>query len=115
MIFEKRRHIASIVLLAVFVPMLLLSSLHVHHIANAEDDCTECVMHHCHGHLGQLTTVEHNCVLCQFLSMSFVAATAVAIVYYAHVHSATAFASKRFVTIDAGNTVLLRGPPSLCN
>ena len=72
----KRRHIASVVLLAVFLPMLLLSSLHVHPEAHLEDgDCKECVHHVPHaGHFTSGTSCSFDCVLCQFLSLPFLMA-----------------------------------------
>ena len=79
---RKKRHIASWILLAVFVPMLVMSSLHLHHSqTDITDSCSECVHHHCHGHLLQTDTDTHNCVMCHFLTIPFVAATAVAVIY----------------------------------
>lgn len=73
-----KRHLASWVLLAVFVPMVLLSSIHMHPSATADEtECTQCIQHHCHGHLMPLTATMHACVLCQFITMSYVAAAVV--------------------------------------
>lgn len=75
---QHRRQWSAWILLAVFVPMVLMSSLH-HHESNgtAEVSCYEC-LHHIH-HAGHLTagqeSIDH-CVLCQFLSLSFFAAVA---------------------------------------
>ena len=33
------------------------------------DECTDCVQHHCGGHIGQQTLTLYECVLCQFLSL----------------------------------------------
>ena len=72
---ETRRHIASWMLLAVFVPMLLLSSVHVHETGETiETECADCVHHNCHGHLTAMATWAHDCVLCQFLTFSMLAA-----------------------------------------
>jgi len=80
---EKKRYIASWVLLAVFLPTLLLSSLHVHHESEAEEiSCTACVQHHCHGHLSQLSDSMHHCVLCQFLTLTFVAGATDAVIFF---------------------------------
>ena len=69
-----KRHIASWVLLAVYLPLLLFSSLHIHETSNVRDaECAECVHHQCHGHLAQLSDGMHQCVLCQFLTISYVA------------------------------------------
>lgn len=63
-----KRHISAIVLLAVFLPMLVLSSLHVHPETHLEDEhCEECMHHVPHaGHMGSQTTCSFDCVLCQF-------------------------------------------------
>lgn len=70
-----KRHIASWVLLAVYLPMLLLSSLHIHRTAEESPaTCAECVQHQCHGHLAQLSDGMHQCVLCQILTLTYIAA-----------------------------------------
>lgn len=76
----QRMWIARI-LLFVFVPMLLMSSLHVHESSSSRSVvCVEC-LHHIH-HSGHFS-VEHsgidNCVLCQFQSLPYVAALLIAL------------------------------------
>ena len=82
-----KRHIASWVLLAVFVPMLVLSSLHVHKASSSvtETECSNCVHHNCHGHLSQMTIAIHDCVLCQFLTLKMLTVAIVAVTLYIHV------------------------------
>lgn len=64
--------------------MLLLSSLHIHEQSQTDTDrCTECVEHHCGGHFTQLTVHQHDCVLCQFVSLPFLWAATVAVVFFA--------------------------------
>ncbi|MBP5771502.1 MAG: hypothetical protein J6W75_09115 [Bacteroidaceae bacterium] len=74
--------IASRVLLAVLLPMWLLSSLHIHPIQPSvvEEDCADCVQHHCGGHIGQEEQTMQECVLCQFLSLPKVVAEVVNVV-----------------------------------
>ena len=109
---KKKRHIASWVMLAVFVPMLILSSIHVHDNTKLfEDNCSECVQHHCHGHLGELTTTIHSCVLCQFLTLSFVAA-AVAMTVSLRRICKTQYAQRQcHVSLDACGIPSFRAPP----
>ena len=77
-----KRQIASWVLLAVFVPKTILSSIHIHHTGTDSDvDCTQCVDHHCSGHLSQQHDGVHQCVLCQFLTLPLAVATAVAVTF----------------------------------
>ncbi|MCR4583362.1 MAG: hypothetical protein K5764_07390 [Prevotella sp.] len=111
---NTKRHIASWILLAVFVPMLILSSVHVHHYAElAEDSCMECVQHHCHGHLGQDTTSIHSCVLCQFLSLTFVAAALTVVVYFNKVCRTRFVQQPCDLRLQACGSPSLRAPPSL--
>jgi len=101
-------------LLAVFVPMLLLSSFHVHETSHAEEtECYQCQQHQCHGHLVPIATIGHQCVLCQFLTLTFVAAAAVAvaccqprsITFCARQHQAVRLADRGVVS--------LRAPPAV--
>ncbi|MBO4663526.1 MAG: hypothetical protein J5663_03825 [Bacteroidaceae bacterium] len=107
-----KRHISAWMLLAVFVPMLLISSLHIHEESEtAEEACAECVHHHCYGHLSQLTTTMHQCILCQFLTLSFVASSAITLVVYNKVMHLRLDARQRNVSIAHKGIVGLRAPP----
>ena len=79
----RTRRISAWLLLSVFLPMLLLSSLHVHENAPVSSGCSECVNHipH-HGHLSLDTIHLDDCVLCQFATLPFLVA---AIVFFAAV------------------------------
>ena len=111
---DNRRHIASWLLLAVFVPMLLFSSLHVHedNAAEAETACADCVNHSCHGHLTQMATWTHDCVLCQFLTLTFVATAAVSLIYINKVVSSRIDVQRRNVCVAYSGIVGLRAPPA---
>ena len=109
---DNRRHIASWLLLAVFVPMLVISSLHVHEDgAAAETECVECVHHSCHGHLTQIATWTHDCLLCQFLTLTFVATAAVTLLITFKVFSSRIDAQRRNVCVAYNGIVGLRAPP----
>lgn len=80
---RMKRTLSVWVLLSVFVPMLLLSSLHVHSdIDNpVEDSCEVCVNHIPHsGHLSLQPVHLANCVLCQFASLPYAVAALVVLV-----------------------------------
>ena len=63
------RYIASFVLLVSYLPMVVLSSLHVHHeTIDAHDDCLQCV-----GHIEEGHHHEHDCLFCNFLGQSYLA------------------------------------------
>lgn len=76
---ELRRQLYAWLLLSVFVPMTALSALHVHKVdSDVTAVCSACINHQSHaGHLSAGFDNIHDCVLCQFLSLSFVAATGV--------------------------------------
>ena len=61
------RHIAPFVLLASYLPMAVLSSLHVHHeTIDVHDDCLQCV-----GHIETAHHHNHDCLYCNFLSQNY--------------------------------------------
>jgi hypothetical protein len=111
---DNRRHIASWLLLAVFVPMLILSSLHVHErsVAAPEKECVDCVHHSCHGHLTQMASWTHDCVLCQFLSLTFVAFGVACLIIINKVVSLRRDAQRCNVNIAYCGIVGLRAPPA---
>ena len=76
---ELKRQLYAWLLLSVFVPITVLSALHVHDGgSNITTVCSACVNHQAHaGHLTAGIDEIHDCVLCQFLSLNFIAATAV--------------------------------------
>ncbi|MBO5580839.1 MAG: hypothetical protein J5952_10555 [Prevotella sp.] len=74
----QKRTWAARLLLLVFLPVLMFSSLHIHEYAAAEGECYECANHlHHSGHISLQTASFHDCVLCQFVTLTFVAAVAV--------------------------------------
>ncbi len=120
----KKRPIASWLLLAVFVPMVLLSSLHIHDIREAiETECTDCSSDcsaegslpgkNCHGHMTATPTWAHDCVLCQFLTLSMLAAAVTAVTTRVHVCKKNyAQPSCSYCAVSCG-AIVTRGPPSL--
>lgn len=107
-----KRHISVWVLLAVFVPMLILSSLHVHHGSlMADEECAECVHHHCDGHITQGDNAIHHCVLCQFLSITFYAAAIAAVLFYSNTVKTTYARQQSNVSLACRGFVSLRAPP----
>jgi hypothetical protein len=105
---------ASWLLLAVFVPMVLLSSLHTHERAKtAENSCKECIAHHCHGHIVEMTTTMHACVFCQFQTFSFVAAAVFAVVLYNKANKHPIAQRQIRMHLDVCGIPTLRAPPSV--
>ena len=109
---ERKRHIYAWILLAVFVPMLILSSLHVHHGSmTAEEECAECLHHHCNGHITQGADTIHHCVLCQFLSITFCAAAIAAVLFYCHTAKTTYARQQCNLCLACRGFISLRAPP----
>jgi hypothetical protein len=107
-----RRQISACILLAVFLPMLVFSSLHIHEIPQTTDtECSDCVHHNCHGHLSVMATWAHDCVLCQFLTLPMLTAVMMAVMVYVHVckeYHAQPLGGSR--TACCGSNIT-RGPP----
>ena len=61
------RHIASLLLLASYLPMVVLSSVHVHH--DTVDTTDECMQ--CSGHLESQHHHHDNCQYCNFLNLDY--------------------------------------------
>ena len=94
--------------------MLLCSSLHVHEESTtaAVTECADCVHHNCHGHLTQTATWMHDCVLCQFLTLTYVASAAVSILVITKVVGSRVDAQRRNVCVAHSGIVGLRAPPA---
>lgn len=71
-----RRSFAAWLLLSAYVPLLLLSALHIHPCEAAEgDDCALCAQHVDHpAHFTTARSGLHDCALCYFLRLSYTAA-----------------------------------------
>lgn len=111
-----KRHIASWVLLAVYLPMLLVSSLHIHGEADAhETECAECVQHQCHGHLSQLLDGMHQCVLCQILTLTYVATAASVLLCYQSQRKAVYARYRQTPCLTYTGFISLRAPPAVKN
>ena len=109
-----RRQLSAIILLAVFLPMLVLSSVHIHESDEAiKTECADCVHHSCHGHLTALTTWAHDCVLCQFLTLTMLTAAVMVVTLYVHVCKCNhAQPLHAFRAVCCG-TIVTRGPPTM--
>ena len=109
-----KRHIASWVLLAVYLPMLLISSLHIHGTTDThETECAECVQHQCHGHLSQLSDGLHQCVLCQILTLTYVASTVGMLLCYQSQRKAVYTRYRQTPCLTHAGFISLRAPPSV--
>lgn len=100
-------------LVAAYLPMLLVSVLHVHHVPGAEEaECYQCVRHIAHpAHFGEYHSDEQTCLYCHVLSMPNLALALAAglVVLMAAVRLATAVA--QVSGILCVGTQRLRAPP----
>ena len=110
-----RRYYASLVLLAVFLPMLLLASFHVHPEAPHEGDyCEECVHHLPHaGHIGSQTFCAFDCALCQFLTLPFLLVPVLVFTTKKFIHVAPQCRTEQGVVAGVKGIVFGRAPPVL--
>jgi len=112
----KKRRFSAWLLLAVFVPMMVLSGLHVHDYAPAQDaECEQCAQHIRHdGHFCVQPTGVDDCVLCQFLSLQFLfPAVAAFVLFAAAVRIPRSFSVAR-VQLGVWDAVSARAPPFFC-
>ncbi len=110
---EVKRNIASWILLLVFVPMLMFSSVHTHEeeLNTTDTECIDCKNHQCHGHLQQ-TNITHDCLFCQFLSLPMLAVAAASIILSNNISSTRAVAKKCAIVVKSCRVVCLRAPPA---
>lgn len=109
-----RRKISAWILLGVFVPMLLLSAIHVHHhdTHHHEDECVECVKHIPHaGHISSAQGFTHTCLLCQLFSLPYLTGTAVVLFINLNLILAFKTDAAPFVCVRAKGIVNPRAPP----
>lgn len=102
------RHIASIVLLATYLPTVMLSSVHVHHeTQDTHDDCLQCA-----GHIESHHHHEHDCLFCHFLSLNYlVQAAGQSRTILPTTDRCPAFVAEQVTTTSHGVS-LLRAPPT---
>lgn len=107
-----KRQISAWLLLAVFLPMVALSSVHVHRHTDASvTQCSDCLAHSCPGHLVILDDALGQCVLCQFLSVPYVAAAVIAVIIYPYQHYKLSIVSSTAVLLRTCGVPSLRAPP----
>ena len=75
-------------------------------------ECADCVHHSCHGHLTHTALWTHDCVLCQFLTLTFVALGTISLFIINKVLSVRINAQQRMVCVAYRGIVGLRAPPA---
>ncbi len=109
---EKRRQVLSILLLAVFLPAFLVSSLHYHGEHRDSVSCTACVQHLPHaGHIGSYDGGLQDCVLCHFLGLLYVPMLSLALVLPLRKALSACVRYRRAFVSAALQTAQSRAPP----
>ena len=65
----NRKKVYGLILLASILPLISISSLHIHH-AEESVECVDCARHLPHGHVGG-SLHAGECCFCHFLSLSW--------------------------------------------
>ena len=101
-------------LLLVFVPMWLMSAVHVHPVSEIAPYCDDCAHHVSHaGHITAATVHNFECLLCQFLSLAFVAAATIKLFHVVKGHRVSSLPCPKPV-VTSRALPLLRAPPRAC-
>jgi hypothetical protein len=112
---QRKRVTAAWLLLSIFISMIMLSGIHYHQpVTHISAECADCV-HHIH-HSGHFTiAAEHidDCVLCQFLSLVYTAATASLLVLFINFIQRGWFLLHSPIIQRELSLWYTRGPPSL--
>lgn len=110
-----KRQFSAWLLLLVFVPMMVAISLHIHdYNATNGVECEQC-LHHVHhdGHFGAYADHIHDCVLCQFATLPFLAATTVLLAASVACSRAENVYLCENVRIGVYNVKQTRAPPAI--
>lgn len=110
---DHQRRITARLLLSVFVPMLLLASLHHHGaLTDVENTCVQCEHHQPHdGHMSSQSVSLHDCVLCQFTTLPFLRVSDVTVAVVSHVKAVAVVSLSQEVVVGAVSAHAGRAPP----
>lgn len=111
---KKKKHIASWILLAAFLPMLLFSSFHFHTPEQAHaEECSQCAHHVPHKeHIAQQPASQHACVFCQFLSLAYTVIPGVALCACCGFAVVCCASPVRQAVAASRRITMLRAPPA---
>lgn len=108
---DRRRSLIGRLLLALYLTILAVGAFHVHE--HVEDFvCQDCISHVRHGgHITDGSVSLGDCVLCSFLSISYLLAEVTALATFALVLHRVFAEQTAYVVCRTRRTILLRGPP----
>lgn len=109
---KQKRRIAAWALLLVFVPMMVLVSLHHHSYQEVATTCVQCENHLPHaGHFSVQPVSHGDCVVCQFITLPYLLPSAFVFCSFITLTTADVNWAPRYVpTVSVGHH-LSRAPP----
>ncbi|MBO7635095.1 MAG: hypothetical protein J6S89_00785 [Paludibacteraceae bacterium] len=106
-----RRILSARLLLLVFLPMMVLSLLHIHEESHLLS-CDECAHNITHpGHFTEASHQSFDCILCQFLSLPYMMAGVVMVALISTFNTVFRLWQPGFVPTTVILSHPLRGPP----
>jgi len=112
---DRKRVLSAWLLLLVFVPTMVMVSLHRHceDISSTMVECEQCV-HHVHhsGHFGVQQASIHDCLVCQFASLPFLFASTVAVGTMATLTNILRHADTPWLRRGVWDALSARAPPA---
>lgn len=110
---KTRRKVTALVMLTLYVSILFSSCFHIHSDnLFAAGECDQCVHHLPHsGHLTAGGGLQHDCLLCQFLSLVYVAAAVTTLIIYNKVCARHYDAPLARIGLTKWGILGLRAPP----
>jgi hypothetical protein len=111
---KQRRQIFAQILLAVFIPMLIATSLHRHQTgAMEEGSCVECIHHVPHGgHFTSHSLSVDDCLLCQFSTLPYLLPALLAFTFYFFTRKVSCHTVPSSAVARQTPCIMLRAPPS---
>ena len=110
---DTRRLWIARFLLVLYLSIVSASVFHVHEHGGYDIACQKCISHVWHsGHISKATPSLDDCILCNFLSTSYLAATVITLAFMAPVLCRDFVEQTVSVVCCTKRAILLRGPPA---
>lgn len=111
---ELKRQLSAWLLLSVFIPMTVVTALHVHPSVCVDElmSCDACVHHLPHGgHLTADANHLHDCIICQVMTIGFLPAVSFTLSFFVSQICVPYENQNSLVVLRSGNTTGSRAPP----
>lgn len=112
-LYTKRQLLGN-VLLVLYMTILLAGALHVHERVGQDFVCQDCINHIYHnGHIAEASSSSGECLLCDFLSVTYIATCAILVALVAVIVVCTIKTSINKAHSCQRGVLSLRAPPCL--